>query len=64
MNLKSLGGLSGGLISHLGHEVAGVPGVQLSVGGEVPLLALLLLQPDHDSTLLVAQRLQFTSQLL
>lgn len=51
-------------ISHLGHEVAGVPGMQLSVERQTSLLTLLLLQFEEDCPLFVTQRLQLTSQLL
>lgn len=50
--------------SDLGHEVAGVPGVQLSVKRQVSLLTLLLLQFEDDRSLFIPQRLQLTRQLL
>ena len=53
-----------GVQPHLGHEVAGVPGVQLSVERQTSLLTLLLLQFEDDCALFITQRLQLTSQLL
>ncbi len=50
--------------SYLGHEVAGVPGVQLSVERQTSLLTLLLLQFEDDRALFITQRLQLVSQLL
>lgn len=50
--------------SHLGHEVAGVPGMQLSIERQTSLLTFLLFQFEEDSPLFFTQRLQLTSQIL
>lgn len=50
--------------SHLRHEVARVPGVQLAIKRQISLLTLLFLQFEDDCSLFITQRLQLTGQLL